>query len=356
MALITSTVEDLFDVPHDVEVVAIDPDSDLDGWLLLREGSIGGSDASAVAGVNKYRTVWQVWHEKTWRQTGLPAPPRDDYHGAPSPAAYWGTKLEDDVAEAYAEHTGLDVVHPKIMYVDHRGPTPRHVNLDRAVYDPVLDRWVPLEIKTASLYVASDWAEGPADHAFTQVHHADSILGVGYAKIAVLIGGQDYRAFDLAIDAGFARDIVTLEDQFWADHVVTLEEPPPAAGDAEYFTDLFDVIDEEIELPEHARDIWDELEGARAAIEEAEQIRDRCNAELQRMLEGHRVGMLHGRRLASWGKAPDPDDDNLRLTAAGQRSVRVVAPDLFARYAERGKPRRRSWLVNHDWGDAASPT
>ena len=34
-------------------------------WLALRKRGIGGSDASAIMGVNPYRSAWSVWADKT---------------------------------------------------------------------------------------------------------------------------------------------------------------------------------------------------------------------------------------------------------------------------------------------------
>lgn len=34
-------------------------------WLELRRRGIGGSDASVIMGVNLYRSILQLWEEKT---------------------------------------------------------------------------------------------------------------------------------------------------------------------------------------------------------------------------------------------------------------------------------------------------
>lgn len=50
-------------------------------WLEYRKSGIGGSDASVVCGINKYKSPIELWMEKTNR---LP------YQEA-GEAAYWGT-------------------------------------------------------------------------------------------------------------------------------------------------------------------------------------------------------------------------------------------------------------------------
>ena len=102
--------------------------------------------AAAIIGFNRWTSPRKVWLDKTWRRLGLPQIPDEA-----SEAARWGTRLESVVADAFAEKTGLAVVDPKFMYVQRQaGRAPRVHNPDRAVYDPDLGAWVPLEIKTCS--------------------------------------------------------------------------------------------------------------------------------------------------------------------------------------------------------------
>ena len=52
-------------------------------WLHYRKLGIGGSDASVVCGINRYKSPVELWMEKTdqlpYQETGE--------------AAYWGTQL-----------------------------------------------------------------------------------------------------------------------------------------------------------------------------------------------------------------------------------------------------------------------
>ena len=40
-------------------------DADRDAWLDTRREGIGGSDASTIAGVNPYTTLYELWLDKT---------------------------------------------------------------------------------------------------------------------------------------------------------------------------------------------------------------------------------------------------------------------------------------------------
>ena len=68
-------------------------------WLEYRKTGIGGSDASVVCGINKYKSPVELWMEKTGQ---LP------YQEA-GEAAYWGTQLEGLVRSEFTKRTGIEV-------------------------------------------------------------------------------------------------------------------------------------------------------------------------------------------------------------------------------------------------------
>ncbi len=69
-------------------------------WLEYRKTGIGGSDASVVCGINKYKSPVELWMEKTGQ---LP------YQEA-GEAAYWGTQLEPMVRTEFTKRTGIEVM------------------------------------------------------------------------------------------------------------------------------------------------------------------------------------------------------------------------------------------------------
>ena len=64
-------------------------------WLEARRKGLGGSDAGAVLGVNKYKTKLDVYLDKIGE-----APPVED-----NDAMYWGRVLEDLLADEYTKRT-----------------------------------------------------------------------------------------------------------------------------------------------------------------------------------------------------------------------------------------------------------
>lgn len=67
-----------------------------DEWLQLRQKTIGGSDAAAIIGLNKWETPYSVWAEKTGRIA----------HTEDNEAMRTGRDLEEYVAKRFEEATG----------------------------------------------------------------------------------------------------------------------------------------------------------------------------------------------------------------------------------------------------------
>ena len=66
-------------------------------WLEYRKAGIGGSDASVVCGVSRYKSPVELWMEKTGQ---LPSQEAGE-------AAYWGNLLESLVREEFTKRTGI---------------------------------------------------------------------------------------------------------------------------------------------------------------------------------------------------------------------------------------------------------
>ena len=84
-------------------------------WLELRREGIGGSDASVVMGENPYRSILQLWEEKTGRKKITDE--GNEY-------TYWGTLMEDVIRHEFMKRTGLKVrqkhfmiFHPEYPYL-----------------------------------------------------------------------------------------------------------------------------------------------------------------------------------------------------------------------------------------------
>lgn len=184
-------------------------------WLELRRRGIGGSDAAAICGQSRWTSPFEVWLDKV----GM----LDDSDHA-SEAAEWGTILEPVVRTQVAARTGhrIDEVHQMLA---HPARPWQLVNLDGEIAD--LD--AVYEGKTASAYLADDWADDKVPDAYVlQGQHALAVTGRARVIYGVLIGGQRLEIRTVERDDELIDHLVTLEAEFW--DMVEARTPPPPDG------------------------------------------------------------------------------------------------------------------------------
>lgn len=187
-----------------------------EGWLLRRRSGIGSSDAAAIVGKSPWRTPLHVYLDKLGQL--------DDSDSEPKK---WGRRLEEVVAQAYAEETGAMVAMPRDdLIVDDTNPE-LFASLDRMALrsgDPV-ERI--LECKTSE----SDdgWGQEGTDdipsHYLIQVQHQMMVTGFRVADVAVLIGGNRLRVYSVRMHADYCAMLRRIELDFWAKVV---SRTPPA--------------------------------------------------------------------------------------------------------------------------------
>lgn len=193
-------------------------------WLAMRRTGLGSSDVSALVGMNKYTSPYELWEDKTGR-----LPLVDEQ----SEAAEMGTLLEPVVRDRFARVHDLTV---------------RQVGMLRSTQwpwmlanpDGLCSDGYGYEGKTCSLWKAHDWgtADEPLvpDHAELQAQWGMAVTGLPGWWVAVLIGGQRnvYRLVER--DEQIIADLVTLSHRFWHEHV--LADVEPAVDGSQAVTDL----------------------------------------------------------------------------------------------------------------------
>lgn len=191
-------------------------------WLGVRRTGLGGSDAAAVVGLSRWTSPLELWLDKTGRNTG------DDEAGE---AALWGTLLEPVVRDEVARRRDIEIVTaPFVLAHEHRRW--QMVNLDGDI--PSLD--AIYEGKTASVYLADDWADDQIPEAYIlQVQHALAVTGRARALCGVLIGGQKLEVRSVERDQELIDTLIGLEAEFWS---LVESDTPPAADGSQACTDL----------------------------------------------------------------------------------------------------------------------
>ncbi len=293
-------------------------------WLELRKKGIGGSDASVVCGINKYKSPVELWLEKT---NQLP------YQEA-GEAAYWGTQLEPIVKSEFTKRTGIAVKDLKQLLQSEEHPF-MLANLDGVCEHPEFGSCV-FEAKTASAFKAGEWEDDIPDEYMLQIQHYMAVTGFKGAYIAVLIGGNSFRWKFVERDDELIAILINLETDFWK-HVQN-NTPPPLDGSeasAKFLADKFSdsKADSKIDLPDNAADLILQYEAAKERLDEITEQKQRVENLLKQMLGNNELGTIGG-NIVSW-KAISQE----RLDT---KTLKAEHPTLYKKYAVTTSYRRFS--------------
>ena len=191
--------------------------------LAERHTGLGGSDAAAALGLSPYKSALELFLEKRERRE----------HSGPQLSAFrWGSLLEPVIRQEYANITHRVVRLPE--------GTLRHPSFPFVIahVDGVTDDKRVFEAKTAR--TDQDWGKSGTDevphHYLMQVQHYLAVTGFFVADIAVLIGGSDFRIFEVPADRELQQMIIESEVEFWS--MVERGEPPPPDFDRPHVYDL----------------------------------------------------------------------------------------------------------------------
>lgn len=173
-------------------------------WLAYRKMGIGGSDVSSILGINKWKSAIELWLDKT-NQSLEPVENNE--------AMLWGNIMEPVIRTHFAEITGKNVVELKAI-VQHPQYPFMLANVDGITVD---DNGNPalLEIKTASEYKRAEWDYEVPVYYQTQVQHYLCVTGLDKAYIAVLIGGNTFKIFEVNADKEVQSMLIAVEQDFW---------------------------------------------------------------------------------------------------------------------------------------------
>ncbi|MGB9845876.1 MAG: YqaJ viral recombinase family protein [Desulfotomaculales bacterium] len=296
-------------------------------WLELRRQGIGGSDAPAIAGLSPFRSAISVYLEK------IGAVSADELAGdEQKEEMYWGTRLEDIVAEEFSARTGLELIRPSAIFCHPDHPF-MIANIDRIITDPANGYGV-LEIKTTNPFNEAAWEDGIPEHVIIQVQHYLAVTGYKYGYAAVLIGGQKYLHKLIPRDDEVINYLIEIERKFW--QMVEDRTPPPLDGseDASNILKLlYPVADpgSKILLPPEAEDLIREYEEAKAQEKAAGERKEAAANRLKALLGTNEAGIA-GRRIVTW--------KTVNASRFDQDTFKSEHPELYQQYLKPAPYRR----------------
>lgn len=244
-------------------------------WDAARRGEcITATEIAAVVGLSPWMSRFTLWHKKA----GLPTPRFET-----NPAMEWGTRLEDAIAEKWAEEhmDATDIVSAGTWA--HRDRPWQRATPD-FMYTPLVGWMVApgtvpelLEIKTSP--TGDSWENGVPVYYRCQIQWQLDTLGLPRCWVALLVGGHDYREYVVDYDPDEAALLRDAAQAFLHDVRHGVRPPIDSATDTyqtirAQFTERDDI---EVQIP---AELADRYEAAGAAQKAAEADRRQAAAEV----------------------------------------------------------------------------
>lgn len=222
-----------------------------DDWHTLREKRIGGSDVGAILGVNKYKSIIDVYIDKT---------EGSNFEGNES--TFWGHMHESTIMKVFAQkHKEFSVYQAPYSVVDDF----LIANLDGVLKDRNTGDYGVLEIKTTNAFNYKDWdGDIVPQYYYAQVQHYLMLTGYKFAYIAVLIGGNKYKDFKIERSEEDIALIRSKATEFYKENI--LKQIPPIPDGSDAYMDYLkkkamdienDTIVEFVDLEEKAQKVKD---------------------------------------------------------------------------------------------------
>lgn len=187
---------------------------DLDRWLEVRRGGIGGSDVAAIMGGSPFATEYVLWLDKTGR---LP----------PEPDTYLmerGRRLEPACAQWFADESGVSTRRTG-TWVRDDAPWMR-ANPDRFTSDGG-----GLECKVVGEDWGEHWRAGPALHAWYQSLWCMAVTGLDHWYLAAMMDSRfAWWRFNRADYADLIDRMEHVCGGWWWDHIEDPDNPPEVDG------------------------------------------------------------------------------------------------------------------------------
>lgn len=188
-----------------------------------RRGYLGGSDIGAIFGVNPWATALDVYEQKVAPELIKPevTPAREKLYRR-------GKRLEPWVMEMLEEERGIFIQKRNQRYNDDEFPWMACEIDFEYVSDVGLCNG---DVKTVSPFACKEWGEEGTDEIplsyCLQFHWGMMVTGRPSCLVAVLIGADDLRVYEVKRDDELIGKIRERALSFWNGNVLAKVPPPP---------------------------------------------------------------------------------------------------------------------------------
>ena len=292
-------------------------------WLTLRKKGLGGSDAAAVCGMNRWRGPLDVYLDKTSHSIDT----------TDNESMYWGRVMEPVLRDEFSKRTNLKVEAVPFLFRLKEHPF-MMANIDGIVHEK--DGTVSLlEIKTANGFAAKDWEDGLPQEYYIQIQHYLAVCDLPKAYVAVLIGGNNFRYEAISRDDETIQTIIALESNFWNNHVLTKTAPPVDSTSEKAISSMYPASNgTSIILPSEADRMIANIEECRTIEEEIKKAKAEAENGLKALLQDAECGKTPSGYSVRWKTSTTSRLDSTKLKADH--------PDLVAKYTKDSSYRRFS--------------
>lgn len=307
-----------------MKIVVKTADLSREEWLKYRTKGIGGSDVSIIAGINPFKSVHQLWLEKT----GQIEPEQTD-----SDYAHFGSLLEPIVRREFTARTGIKVRQKHMLLQSEDYPF-MFADLDGVINEN--GEMAVFEAKTASAYKQEVWEDGVPAPYILQVQHYMAVTGAKRTYIAALVGGNHFFYHVVERDEEMIGKIIAMEKYFWETHVLGGVEPVPDGSDATttYFNNRFSHSNGmTIELPEEALSVCMEYDRLSEELKKVEAAKNAAANQLKSYLKEAEAGTV-GDRTVTWKEISKSTVDAKRL--------KTEKPEIYNSFLKDSSYRRLS--------------
>lgn len=193
----------------------------------LRRSGLGGTDIARILGLSRFGGPMDVYLEKIGQSAPL----------VETEPMRWGKLLEEPIAQEYAVKTGRKT-RRAASFIRHREVPHFYANIDRWSVLGGTPRRV-LEVKTTSVFTADDFGEEftdqvPGDYLAQSMWYC-YVTGAEQADLAVLIGGNKHRVYEIPRDEDLVAMMAETAVEFWSN----LEQRIPPAIDGSEASDAY---------------------------------------------------------------------------------------------------------------------
>ena len=250
---------------------------------------IGSADAAAMLGMSPWKSPLQLYLELRGEI---------ESEDKTSDEIQFGITFEDAVIDEFLRRkrwTDLTIVvrqehfrHPRYPYL---GAT---LDAYRVLYVEII------EAKTATIYSADEWTDGPPRHILVQCHWQMMVTGFRKVYVPVYFDSRRFEIFEVERDEEICKELLEAGKAFWA-QVQAGEPPTVTSRDTGTLARWFPCATiASVDLDSKLRPTVERIRDLGDIIKSYEDEKEYLINTVKRELGEGEIGLVDGEKLVSW--------------------------------------------------------